>query len=117
MKKLLLLSAIFILTAISCDKNEYEITSSPEYPFMRMWAMEACSSDFDYKEDSANKWGEKVLLILKNKDFNIKNHHLGFIKQKDFIGCGNCMRTGDYLDVEVPENQRQELKNIGFSVD
>ena len=99
---------------ISCDKNEYEINPKPDYPYLRMWAMENCSSDFEYAENSAKEWEEKVLRNLKKRDFDINKHHLGFIKQKEFSGCGNCRRTGDYIDIEVPEEQRKDLKRFGF---
>lgn len=116
MKKTILLSLLFMIIAISsCDKDSYEVTKAPEPPYLRMWAMYACWTDFDYNEATSEEWKTKVLDTLKARDFNVTEHQLGFIEQEPFVGCGNCMRSGDYLDVIVPESQKEDLKSLGFS--
>ncbi len=110
-----LITTLFILVIFaSCNKKEYHATKTVEYPYMRLWALTICGSDFDYKEDSPKEWEDKVLDSLNSKGFEIIEHHLGFIKQEPFLGCGNCRRTGDFLDVIVPKNQREKLKKLGF---
>lgn len=116
MKKTIFLSLIFIIIAISsCNKEGYEVTTYPEAPYLRMWAMHACWADFDYVEATPEEWKNKVLDTLKARNFDVETHQLGYIEQEPFVGCGNCMRSGDYLDVIVPDDQREDLMSLGFS--
>ena len=116
MKKTIFTSiAIILITIISCSYEGYEVTKSPEYPYQRLWAKVICGNVLDYKEETPKEWRNKVLDTLETRGFNIEIHHLGFIEQESFIGCGNCRLTGDYLDVIVPEEERENLKKLGFS--
>ena len=92
----------------------YEVTESPEAPYLRMWAKHLCSPDFDYNEATPEEWKDKVLDTLKVRGFNVTEHQLGFIEQETIPMCGNCSRTGDYLDVIVPDNQTEGLMSLGF---
>ena len=114
MKRTLFILILSVFVFLSCNKNEVFDLNNPAYPNMRLWALVFCSSDLDYNEDSPVKWKEKVLDSLEIWNFNVLSNHLGFKEQEPFIGCGNCRRTGDYLDVIVPENQKEDLKKLGF---
>ncbi len=115
MKKSLFIFIAF-LAFISCNKSDYEATKHPEPPYLRMWAMQACSTTFDiYNNESPENWSSRIRDTLDMKGFDIISYHLGFVEQEPFIGCGNCLRTGDYIDVEIPDNQKKKLKQLGFS--
>lgn len=106
---------LFVVFAFSaCDKEVYEVTESQVYPSLRMWAKHLCSYDFDYNEATPEEWKDKVLDTLKARDFDVTSYQLGFIEQEPFVGCGNCMRSGDYIDVIVPDDQREDLMSFGF---
>ena len=115
MKKTLFL-IIALIAFVSCNKSDYEDTKHPAPPYLRMWAMQACSTTFDINyNESPENWSSRIRDTLDVKGFDIISFHLGFVEQEPFIGCGNCLRTGDYIDVEVPDNQKNELKRLGFS--
>ena len=81
-----------------------------------MCAMQACSTTFDINyNESPENWSSRIRDTLDMKGFDIISYHLGFIEQEPFRGCGNCRKTGDYLDVEVSDNQKNDLKQLGFS--
>ncbi len=108
---------LFFLIAFStsCNKSAYEDTKHPAPPYLRMWAMQACSTTFDINyNESPEDWSSRIRDTLDMKGFDIISYHLGFIEQEPFRGCGNCRKTGDYLDVEVPDNQKNDLKKLGF---
>lgn len=115
----ILITLLFVsILSSSCNKSEYEVTKHPETPYLRMWAMTACSTEFDFDSGgTVLDWEEKILDALKARNITVLTHHIGFIKQKDFIGCGNCLRTGDYIDVEVSDSQISKLRELGFGDD
>ncbi|HHH55303.1 MAG TPA: hypothetical protein ENK91_16710 [Bacteroidetes bacterium] len=113
MKNFMGLMIVFALI-VSCNKPEYNVTENPEDSYMRLWAVSFCGNSLDIKEDTPELWKDKVLDSLNAWEYDVLEYHLGFIEQEPFIGCGNCIRTGDYLDVIVPDNQREKLKKLGF---
>ena len=111
MKNLIGLMIVFAIV-VSCSKDN-NVKESPEYPYLRLWAATNCGS-LELKEDTPELWKDKVLDSLNTWDYNIIKHHLGYIKQDFYTGCAICVHTGDFLDVIVPDNQREKLKNLGF---
>ncbi len=111
MKNILIFSMLVFFS--SCSKEDVQ-SHSPEYPNLRLWAIVICGGEMDYNETTPVEWQDKIIDILETKHFTVESHDLGFIEQENFVGCGNCRRTGYYLDISVPENQREALMKLGF---
>ncbi len=107
--------SLFLLFSliVACQSSKEDVLDAP---LLRYWAMQACSTplDIDY-EMTPDQWSEKVVTYLQSEGFQVEDSVIGFeeIVYDDPI-CGNCLRTGDYIDVLVPEDQREALEALGF---
>ena len=72
-----------------------------------------CGSDLDYNEETVAQWNTKVLHKLDSTGFEIRSARTRYTEVANGF-CGNCARTGDYMDILVLEDQRADLLELGF---
>ncbi len=96
---------------VACHSSEDDTL----FPYLRYWDNWGdYSSPLEIESDmTPEEWSKKIVKYLRVRGVQVQGVKTGFQKIEVW-GCPVGVRTGDYIDVLVPLDQRVVLKKLGF---